>query len=92
MWSASQAGRSSLSKEIITMADIAEDIGKANIADVIIALCQTREEETADQCRLFLAKVRDGDSKAMVRAKYYKKSQAIVTTGIVTQKDSEQDV
>ena len=91
-WSASQAGRDSLSKEIVTIQSIAEDIGKANIADVIIALCQTRDEEDVDQCRLFMAKVRDGESKGMIKAKYYKKSQAIITTGYVVHKKEELDV
>ena len=44
-----------------------------------------------DRCRLFGAKVRDGDSKFMVEAKYYGAQQAIVTTGYAKNKD-EQDV
>lgn len=90
-WGATQGNRGSLSKEIITMADIAEDIGKAAIADVIIALCQTYEEEQANQCRLFMAKVRDGKKKTLFSAKYYGDSQSIITTGIVKPK-KERDV
>lgn len=92
VWGASQSGRSSLSKEIITIQDIAEDIGKAAIADVIIALCQTRDEEQMNACRLFMAKVRDGAKKMMFDAKFYGKSQAIITTGISKNKDKEEDV
>jgi hypothetical protein len=92
VWGASQSTRGSLSKEIITMQDIAEDIGKAAIADVIVAVCQTRDERMADQCRLFMAKVRDGESLAMFTAKYYSRSQAIITTGIVEKKVDEKDV
>lgn len=92
MWSASQSGRDSFGKEIIGMEDVAEDIGKAAIVDVIIALCQTRQEEKANQCRLYLAKVRDGDSHAMIQAKYYKAQQAIVTCGFANDKSIEQDV
>jgi hypothetical protein len=80
-----------LSKEIITIQDIAEDIGKAAIADVIIALCQTRDEEQMNQCRLFMAKVRDGTKKMMYDAKFYGKSQAIITTGLSKNKDEEKD-
>lgn len=83
VWSASQGNRASLSKEIITMADIAEDIGKAAIADVIISLCQTREEEEVEQCRLFMAKVRDGSTHSTIRCKYYTKQQAIISTELV---------
>lgn len=92
VWGASQATRAALSKEIITMQDIAEDIGKAAIADVIIALCQTREEEQVDQCRLFIAKLRDGSKKnPMIGCKYYGESQAIITTGYVREKVEETD-
>lgn len=83
VWTASQAGRQALGKEVVTMKDLAESIKKAHVADAIPALCQTAEEERANQCRIFLAKLRDGESRAMIRAKYYKKSQAIITTGFV---------
>ncbi|MFA5036576.1 MAG: DnaB-like helicase C-terminal domain-containing protein [Candidatus Izemoplasmatales bacterium] len=89
IWGASQSSRNSLSKEIITIQDIAEDIGKAAIADVIIALCQTRDEEQMNACRLFMAKVRDGAKKLMFDAKYYGKSQAIITTELSKNKDKE---
>jgi len=89
VWGASQSSRNSLSKEIITIQDIAEDIGKAAIADVIIALCQTRDEEQMNTCRLFMAKVRDGAKKLMFDAKYYGKSQAIITTELSKNKDKE---
>lgn len=92
IWGATQGNRGSLSKEIITLQDIAEDIGKANISDVIVALCQTSEEYEANKCRLFMAKVRDTPGKnKSVDAKYYGESQAIVTTGY-TKKEEEQDV
>jgi hypothetical protein len=92
-WSASQSGRNSLSKEIITMQDVAEDIGKANIADVIVALCQTYDEVQIDQCRLFMAKVRDASKKqGLIQAKYYGGSQAIVTTGFIDINKDKKDV
>jgi hypothetical protein len=75
------------------MQDVAEDIGKASIADVIVSVCQTYEERLADICRLFMAKVRDGESLATVVAKYYQKSQAIVSTDYVEYiKDEVDDV
>jgi replicative DNA helicase len=91
-WGATQSGRASLSKEIISMQDIAEDIGKANIADAIIALCQTYDEEQADQCRLAIAKLRDGSKKQhLIACKFYGKSQAIITTGFVERKEDSTD-
>ena len=86
IWGASQANRASLSKEVITIKDIAEDIGKAAIADVIVALCQTDEEYNMEQARLFMAKVRDGKRNFMFNAKYYDAQQAIITTGFATKK------
>jgi replicative DNA helicase len=90
IWGASQANRAALSKEVITIQDIAEDIGKAAIADVIIALCQTRDEHDMEVCRLYMAKVRDGESQAMFDAKFYADSQAIITTGVSISKNKEE--
>lgn len=87
IWVATQGNRGSLSKEIIGIQDIAEDIGKAAIADVIVALCQTYDEEQTDRCRLFMAKVRDGAKKTLVAAKFYGQAQSIVTTGIIKAKE-----
>ena len=83
LWTATQTGRNALNKEIITMADLAESFLKAAVADAIVAICQTVDEEKANQCRLYLAKLRDGESRAMISAKYYKRQQAIITTGFV---------
>ena len=60
VWSASQANRSSLKKEVVGLEDLSESFDKAMIADVVIALCQTQEEEqmTPPRMRLFVAKNR----------------------------------
>jgi replicative DNA helicase len=89
VWTASQSTRASHSKEIITMQDVAEDIGKVSISDVIITLNQTYEELQTDQCRLFMAKVRDGPRGACFQAKFMGGSQAIITTGLVERKDEK---
>lgn len=86
IWTASQSNRGSYSKELITPDDISEDIGKAQIADLIIAICQTKEEYDMDKCRLFLAKVRDGKKYYVFDAKYYGYAQAIITTGEAVKK------
>lgn len=85
VWTATQATRSSLGKEIITMADLAESFQKAHIADAIVAICQTREEEQNDTGRLFVAKLRDGRARRMVRTKFFTAQQAIITTGFVSE-------
>jgi len=91
-WGATQANRESLSKEIITMANIAEDLGKAAIADVIVAICQTFEEKQNHQCRLFTAKVRDSSSmNPLIACKYYPEKMAIISTGYAQIKDKKED-
>jgi len=89
-WTASQSRRSSHSKEVVTMDDVAEDINKSSVADVMISICQTKEEKDSDRCRLFAAKVRDGISGATFAAKFYGKMQSIVTTGIAGKNDTEE--
>lgn len=84
VWGASQGNRATHSKEIITIQDIAEDIGKASIADIIISICQTYDEEQINQARLFMAKVRDGHKHALIQCKWYGEQQAIISTGYVS--------
>jgi len=90
VWGATQSSRRSFSKELITLADISEDIGKASIADIIVSVCRTKEEEDTDQCRLFMAKVRDGSSHDTIRAKFFGAQQAIITTGLAKERVSEE--
>jgi len=89
-WGASQAQRLAYSKEVISLDMIAEDIGKASTADVILSLCQTYDEERMERCRLFGAKIRDGESRFMVEAKYYGAQQAIISTGYAKYKDRKE--
>lgn len=58
--SATQANRESLSKDKITKANVSESFGKVEVADVIIAICQTEEEKVAKKARLVVLKNRDG--------------------------------
>lgn len=66
VWGATQAGRQAIYKEVITLADVAEAIEKTAIADVVVSICQTREEEKLGHGRLFMAKIRDGEDKFIV--------------------------
>lgn len=88
IWTASQVGRQAYSKEVIRPDDIAEDIGKVNIADVMIALCQTDDEAAHDRGRLYMAKVRDGKRGDIFDSKIYLDSQAIVTIGKARYEDA----
>lgn len=87
---ASQSNRGSFDKEIITEKDVAEDIGKVAIADIIMAICQTRDEAEQERCRLYMAKVRDGERAAMFDAKFMPASQAIITLGISKKRNGDE--
>lgn len=62
VWSASQANRGALDKKVITIADLAEAFNKANIADFMVALCQTTEEKEDGVMRWHVAKQRQGEA------------------------------
>lgn len=66
VWTASQGNRVSLSKRTIDMRDIAEAFAKANIADLIIAICQTEEEKQEKEMRLYIAKTRMNETNPTV--------------------------
>lgn len=60
MITASQSNRSSVGKERIGIEDLTECFEKASVADVIVAICQTEEEQRDNLLRLFFAKNRIG--------------------------------
>lgn len=62
VWTASQANRGALDKKVITISDLAEAFNKANIADFMVALCQTVEEKAEGIMRWHVAKHRDGEA------------------------------
>ena len=63
IWTASQTQRNALNKEMIDLDSIADSFKKAMIADVVICLCQTKEETTKKTARFFVAKNRLGSDK-----------------------------
>jgi replicative DNA helicase len=64
---ASQSTRKSLSNIVITIADFAEAFAKAAIADIVIGLCQTPEEEEDNLMRLHVAKSRQRPGHPTIR-------------------------
>jgi replicative DNA helicase len=67
---ASQATRKSLQKITLTIEDFAEAFAKAAIADIVIALCQTPEEEEDGLIRLHIAKSRERPGRPTFRVTY----------------------
>lgn len=69
MLTASQSRRSTLYARKIDLDDLAESWGKAQEADTIAAVCQTREEKACNVARLFMAKTRNETSGKFVHTK-----------------------
>lgn len=67
IWTPSQTNRKGFSAPTVDIPDIAEDYGKATIADVVIALCQTDTERENNDMRLFLAKNRENRARVSVQ-------------------------
>lgn len=66
---ATQANREALTRDTVDLSHIAEDIGKANIADIIISMSQTDTEEKKDppEQRWVVCKNRSGSKGHVVR-------------------------
>lgn len=60
MWTASQTTRLALNKTVITMADLAESFKKAHVADLMLALCQSKKEKRSKAARFYIGKNRQG--------------------------------
>jgi replicative DNA helicase len=84
VWGASQANRGAVNRELVDLDAIAEDYGKVAIADIIIAICQTKEEYELDLLRLFAAKVREGPKHWVLRCSQLGDIHAIVELEMMT--------
>lgn len=66
IWSATQVNRPGLNQEIVDVEHIGDSLQKAQIADIILAICRTREERQASTMRIFVAKNRNGPEKVEI--------------------------
>lgn len=83
VWTASQSNRASLRKLTIDLDDIAESFQKAARADIVLAWCQTPEEEDEHDMRIFCAKNRDGLKHWYARCKVHDEAHAITSQEIL---------
>lgn len=60
VWTATQANRGSLDKEVIGIQDVADSFQKMMVCDMVVTICQTPEEQQAKKVRFFMAKNRNG--------------------------------
>jgi replicative DNA helicase len=69
VWTATQVNRAGLNAEVVDIEHIGDSLKKAQIADVIVAICSTREEREQNILRLFGAKNRNGPGKFVIEIK-----------------------
>src|SRR5205814_2206316 len=76
-----QMRRDSLKKKIVNLEDLAECFEVAAIADLILGICQTSDEEKENKLRIFVAKNRDGQAHYAVPFFFYKTVGAFARAG-----------
>lgn len=64
LWTASQATREALEREVVTMMDVAESFKKVQIVDLLLAICGTAEERAANCVRVSIAACRFASGNA----------------------------
>jgi len=60
VWTAHQGNRSSMGKKLVTMKDLAESFKPAMHSDLLLAICQTEQEQLREKARIYSMKVRGG--------------------------------
>lgn len=91
LWSAAQGNRGALSKKVVSMGDLAECFAIANIADVLVCLCQTLKEKVRGDLRLFLPKIRDNADTMMLQGRIWYDIKKIEMDEIVDNADDGGD-
>lgn len=69
IWTGSQTSKKAMEKEVVTSADIAESFGKAMVADVVAAICRTKDEKKDNKGRFFIEKSRETASHVIIGIK-----------------------
>ena len=96
MVTGAQGTRSSLSKKVVNLEDLAECFAIANTADIIFALCQTIREKKEGKIRGFFAKVRDSADSILLSGDINYETKSInftadITNTLVEDEDSDYD-
>ena len=105
VWTATQVNRPGLNAELPDIENMSDSLKKAMIADVIVAICATREELENKVLRLFGAKNRNGPSKFVVEIRsnyeqmvFYDPTAGAVSVGktpdpvVVAQPEPEEEI
>lgn len=85
VWSGAQGNRESLSKRIVTKADLAEAFNIANIVDFMMAICQTEREKADLKLRYFITKQREERDSVLLDASINYETKVITINGEIDQ-------
>ena len=91
LWSAAQGNRGALSKRVVSMGDLAECFAIANIADVMVCLCQTMKEKSKGELRMFMPKIRDNADHMMLSGQIWYDIKKIEMDEIVENKEDSNE-
>lgn len=96
MITGAQGNRSSLSKKVVTIEDLAEAFAIANIADEVFALCQTIREKQEGKIRGFLTKSRDGADQILLSGEINYETKRInfledISSSLADEENEEED-
>jgi replicative DNA helicase len=91
IWTATQLNRSGMSAEIADVEHIGDSIKKAQIADILVAICMNKQEKENNEARLHVAKNRNGPSKVIVHIKTAYDKMKFYDLGVSTVEEEEQD-
>ena len=91
LWSAAQGNRGALSKKVVSMGDLAECFAIANIADVMVCMCQTIQEKRKGDLRMFLPKIRDNADTMMLLGKIWYDIKRIEMTEIGSNEEEKEE-
>ena len=66
LWTATQTNRAGLNADIVDIEHIGDSLKKAQVADIVLALCSSKEDRKANILNLYLAKNRNGPAKESI--------------------------
>lgn len=87
VWTGAQTNRTSLSRKVVTMVDLAECFAIANAADVMLALCQSVKEQKLQIMRYFIGKNRDNKDHMTLQGKDYRDKKVMTVDKVLTDDD-----
>lgn len=92
IWTGIQGNRSAEEKEVVGIEDLAECFAVAADADVVLGICQSKEELDEGLARIHTAKVREGVRHRIVPVKVdYERCRMHQTDEILSRRNSDDD-